>query len=303
MSKRQNIFVALLLLTGVALVYALKAEALLWYAMSSRWLSEDNQVSQLNLNRYRVAIDGKAVEGIEDLSGLTYNQQTRTLFSVLNGQPLIIELDTNGNMLRHISVSGVDDMEGISHIEGNSYVIVDEKDQRLFWVNIEPDTSALDVSDAPSISLVLEGQRNKGFEGVSWDEHNQRVLLVQERNPLRVVTISGLQSGLLNANKLIIKELHTEKNKRLWLRDLSSITHAHKTGHLIFLSDESKLVVEFDLQGAAVSYLNLRSGAHGLKHSIPQAEGIAIGPDNAIYIVSEPNLFYKFDVPVSQVAD
>lgn len=292
MYKRRNIFILLLLIVPV-LIYAMKWEALLWYSLNN-WLVSDSEASQLHLNDYQVVIDGKAIADVDDLSGLTYNLQSNTLYSVLNGQPLIIEMDTTGNILRQITVSGVGDMEGISHIEGNAYLIVDEKDQRLLWVEIDADTTVLDVADAPSISLVLKGQRNKGFEGVSWDEVNQRVLLVQERNPLRVVALTGLQDGIANANKLVIQELRTQKHQRLWLRDLSSITHDRHAGNLIFLSDESRMVVEYDLQNDGVSYLNLRRGAHGLKASIPQAEGVAIGPDNAVYIVSEPNLFYKF---------
>jgi len=31
-----------------------------------------------------------------------------------------------------------------------------------------------------------------------------------------------------------------------------------------------------------------------LEKTVPQAEGIAIGPDREVYIMSEPNLFYVF---------
>jgi uncharacterized protein YjiK len=28
---------------------------------------------------------------------------------------------------------------------------------------------------------------------------------------------------------------------------------------------------------------------------VPQAEGIAMGPDGSLYLISEPNLFYRFE--------
>jgi uncharacterized protein YjiK len=34
---------------------------------------------------------------------------------------------------------------------------------------------------------------------------------------------------------------------------------------------------------------------HGLSRRVPQAEGLAVGPDGAIYVLSEPNLFYRFE--------
>ncbi|MCX4190803.1 SdiA-regulated domain-containing protein [Methylophaga sp. OBS3] len=287
---RKLFLILITLLTVVAgTIYALKLEALIWYS-----LNEHNAASELNLNSYQVDIDAKPIDDIDDLSGLTFNHETGTLFSVLNGQPYIVELDDSGNLLRKIAVEGVEDMEGISHVHDNLFVIIDERDQRLLWITIDSATTNIDTADAPSMSLALSGKRNKGLEGISWDEHNQRMLLVQERNPLRVMAITGLIEGTLSTNKLVIQQLHTERKSRLWLRDLSSVTHDQHARHLVFLSDESKMVVEYDLAGEAVSFLNLRRGAHGLQASIPQAEGLAIGPDDAVYIVSEPNLFYKF---------
>ncbi len=57
------------------------------------------------------------------------------------------------------------------------------------------------------------------------------------------------------------------------------------------------MAVEFDEDGQAISALALWRGFHGLKNNVPQAEGIAIGPEGQIFIVSEPNLFYVFSPP------
>jgi uncharacterized protein YjiK len=81
------------------------------------------------------------------------------------------------------------------------------------------------------------------------------------------------------------------------MRDLSSVTFHSDTGHLLLLSDESRLIKEYDEDGKALRALALWKGFHGLKAHVPQADGIAVGPDKSIYIMSEPNLFYVFKQP------
>ncbi|WVM91122.1 SdiA-regulated domain-containing protein [Halopseudomonas pachastrellae] len=53
------------------------------------------------------------------------------------------------------------------------------------------DAVELDVAGAPSLSIGLDLNGNKGFEGLSWDQRLQRLLVVKERDPLRVLAVSG----------------------------------------------------------------------------------------------------------------
>jgi len=283
----------LILLT---LIYCLKLDALILHLLNTSILNDRYAGSTLNLERYRVVMEAKPIESIEDdLSGLTYNTETNTLFSVLNSLPLVIEIDPEGNMLHQIKIKGVKDMEGITHIEGNRYAVVDESDRRVLLLDIPDDADFIDASDAPQLRLgTTAATRNKEFEGVSWDEVNRRLLVVKERNPLSIFEIKGFIEDE-QRKMLDISKITPRKFKNIRLRDFSSITYHDSSGHLVLLSDESRMIAEYDFEGNAIGTLALWRGFHGLKKNVPQAEGIAIGPDKRIYIVSEPNLFYVFE--------
>ena len=56
-------------------------------------------------------------------------------------------------------------------------------------------------------------------------------------------------------------------------------------------------MLELDVDGRPISSLSLIKGQHGLRKSVPQAEGIAMDDEGTVYVVSEPNLFYVFKKP------
>ena len=292
--SKLSIVVICVLIALLSIVYYFRLEALAWYAYHN--IKPTVHENAFQLSRYQVAIDGKPLAALKNASGLTHNAERNTLLTVLNQESMIIELDLQGNILREVDVTGVDDMEGITHVSGNRYVISDERDNRLVLIQLEDDATAIDVSESPKLKLGINPVGNKNFEGVSWDDNNRRLLVVKERDPKYIMSVSGFfDADLSKPLSVEIKKIEVFDRAMRWsLRDLSSVTYHTETGHLLMLSDESRLIKEYDEEGNALSALALWKGFHGLKAHVPQAEGIAVGSDKSIYIMSEPNLFYVF---------
>jgi len=291
---KKSLVVALLIAALVPVAYALRLDALGWYFWHNCLSTE---VSAFELGLYDVEIDGKRIPGVSDASGLTFHLPSGTLFSVLNDEPTIVQLNRQGEVLRKIRIEGVSDMEGITHVTHNQFIVVEESKNRLILIEIG-DGDSINISDAPKLMLGFENVPNKSFEGISWDAKNERILIVNEKEPKRLVEIRGLLKSQSNTNAdITIRELWQDKPSFMSaFRDLASLSYDEDTGHLLLLSEESKLIKEYDSQGEALSAMLLWKGFHGLKNTVPQAEGIAIGPDKKIYIISEPNLFYVFSL-------
>ena len=263
-----------------------------------RFADFDGKQPALDLENHRVTIDAAVVEGIPDnASGLTFHPARKTLFTVINKPAQVAELTTEGKLLRTIPLRGVSDAEGITYQEGNFFFIADEGKHQMVRIEIDDTTTEIDATNLPRFGLRIDAGRNVGYEGVSWDSDNNRMFFVKEKNPLRIFEISGLWE-MLDTGKLDLRinEWLPESPSNVMLRDLSSLTYHEESGHLFLLSDESRVLLEFDAAGDAIDMLVLRAGWHGLKRTIPQAEGVAIGSDRDVYILSEPNLFYRFSL-------
>ncbi|PZR00434.1 MAG: DNA-binding protein [Cereibacter sphaeroides] len=258
------------------------------YHRAVMWLHPEQRDSAIWLPDYRADLNGMKIEGLtENVSGLTFNPETGTLFTVINRPPQVAELTTDGKLLRILPVNGARDPEGITHVEGDLYVIADEADQRLAWVHIDALTQEIALEGAPSLSLNLGALHNLGFEGVSWDSKNDDLLIVQEALPLRVMILSGLKEVIEGGPmKVDIRDWTASNASTLFMRDLSSLTLHEPTGHVLLLSHMSQMIVEYAADGRPVSMMTLPG--------VPQAEGIAVGAKGEIFVVSEPNLFYRF---------
>ena len=293
--KQPPVILVLSVIAMLAALYLFRIDALFWYYWHNNKQQAQTKHSALKLNDYRVEIDGQAIGDLSDASGLTYNTSTDTLFTVLNKSPYIVELSKSGQVLRKIRVEDVGDMEAITHVAGNRFVIADEGDNRLIEVEIPVATDVIETHHAPQLKLGFDKAGNENIEGVSWDTVHRRLLIVKEKNPKRLMEVRGFidtQTG--SATNLSIVHLDASQRAIRAMRDLSSGTYHDDSGHLLLLSDESRLIKEYDQSGDAVSAMALWKGFHGLRKHVPQAEGIAVGPDKRIYIMSEPNLFYVF---------
>lgn len=265
-----------------------------WFTLS-QWRQVDGRQASLWLPDYRAVIQAQPVEGIDDdLSALTFDPDRHSLFAVTNGKPQLLELSLDGKLLRAIPLVGFGDPEAIEYISSGVYVISDERLQRLLRVEVDARTELIDAAASQQLSLGIGQSGNKGFEGLAYDVAGKRLFVAKERDPVRIYEIEGFPYAEDGQPLAVHVSEDRERDADLFIRDLSSLQYDEQTGHLLALSDESRLVVELDVHGKPISTLSLKSGDHGLKQDAPQAEGIAMGPDGTLYLVSEPNLFYVF---------
>ena len=282
------------LLLAIAAAYGL-AFAMHWDDRGLLWVlerfeSKAEQKESIWLPDYRVVIDAKSLPGMEkdEASDLAYNPQTKTLFSVMGKNPFLVELSLQGEVLRKMPLVGWSNPEGLSAMENGLMAIVDERQHMLSIVKVDADTRELNIANFPKYDLGPSKDQNKAFEAITWDPRNQQLLLGEERPPaLFTWQTDGGQTLKGDKQKLSSDELD--------IRNLSALATDPRTGHLLVLSADSHLLLELDEKGEQVSFMTLLGGFNGLKNTIPRAEGVTMDEAGTLYMVSEPNLFYRFE--------
>ncbi|MFJ2488935.1 SdiA-regulated domain-containing protein [Pseudomonas sp. NPDC087639] len=282
------------LLLAIAAAYGL-AFAMHWDDRGVLWVLERfestaEQKESIWLPDYRAVIDAKPLAGMEkdEASDLAYNPQTKTLFSVMGKNPFLAELTLQGDVLRKMPLVGWSNPEGLTVMENGLMAIVDERQHKLSIVKVDADTRELNIANFPKYDLGPSKDQNKAFEAITWDSRNQQLWLGEERPPALFTWKSdGSQTLKGDKQKLASDELD--------IRNLSALAIDPRTGHMLVLSADSHLLLELDEKGEQVSFMTLLGGFNGLKSTIPRAEGVTMDESGTLYIVSEPNLFYRFE--------
>ena len=263
-----------------------------WFNLKTWWQPAEQSIG---LDRYRVVIEARPIDGLdEDISALTFDPDRNSLFTVTNKNPELIELSLEGRILRRVPLTGFGDPEAVEYVGRDSYVITDEREQRLIRVRLTGDTPFLDAKDAEQLTLGIGLNGNKGFEGLAYDQQGKRLFVAKERDPMLIYEVHGFPHDNPQQPYAVHVVQDRKRDSRLFVRDLSSLQFDERSGHLLALSDESKLVLELDVKGKPLASMSLRKGFQGLSQSVPQAEGIAMDNEGTLYLVSEPNLFYVF---------
>lgn len=281
-------------LLAMAAAYGL-AFAMHWDDRGLLWLSEHFQSpaqrqESVWLPDYRAVIDAKPLPGMEkdEASDVTYDPQTKTLFAVMGKHAFLVELSLQGDVLRKMPLVGWDNPEGVASMGNGLLAITDERSHTLSIIRVDTDTRELNIADFPRYDLGPSENQNKGFEAVAWDSGNHQLVLGEERPPA-LFTWKSDGSQLLKGDK----QIHV--SNELDLRNLSALAIDPRTGHMLVLSSDSHLLLELDEKGEQASFMTLLGGFNGLKDTIPRAEGVTVDEAGNVYMVSEPNLFYRFE--------
>ena len=282
------------LLLLVVLLYGLVI-AMHWDDRGALWVlerfeSKKEQGESVWLPDYTAVIDAKALPGMEkdEASDLAYSPLTKTLFSVMGKNPFLVELTLEGDVLRKIPLDGWSNPEGLTVMENGLLAIVDERNHVLSVVKIDANTQRLNRADFPQYDLGVSKDQNKAFEAIAWDPRRQQLLLGEERPPAMFIWKS-------DGSQVLTGEKQKVPSDELDLRNLSALSVDPRTGHTLVLSADSHMLLELDELGEQVSFMTLLGGFNGLKETIPRAEGVAIDEQGTLYMVSEPNLFYRFE--------
>jgi uncharacterized protein YjiK len=285
----------LILLTLVYQVRTLHLDDRLYFWIQTSWHETEWEQRSLWLPEYRVRIDAKAVPGVSDnLSGLTYDERRDQLWAVVNNPEELLALSTDGEVLARYPLSGFEDVEGITYLGDNLLLLAEERKHALVVVEVPDRPGALFREDYRALTLGLELGGNQGFEGTGYDRAGDRLFVVKEHSPRKLYEIRGLKASIEGDFNLdvIDREAWIEN---VFATDLSSVHYDERTGHLALLSDESKVLMELDGKGKLISFRSLLGGFAGLQDGVPQGEGMTFDDRGNLYLVSEPNLFYKFE--------
>lgn len=252
-------------------------------------LKYGDKPSALALSSYKAVIQQKPVAGVDsNLSGLTYSAEDRMLFAVINNPPELVWLTTEGQLVGRMPLQGIHDPESIAWSGGNQFQIGSEKDGAVYKTQVDIQRGTMQI-----ISMVkLEGYdkaKNKGLEGTAWDAKNERLYAAKERKPIMIKEVEMSKNGITRALPSAITAS---------VSDVSGLEYHAPTDSLLVLSDESKMILEVSSEWRVRDRLFLTAEWSGLRDDIPQPEGIAMDNENNLYIVSEPNLFYKFSCDI-----
>ncbi|MGG7596729.1 uncharacterized protein YjiK [Pseudomonas sp. TE6288] len=260
---------------------------LLW--IKEGFESQAERQESIWLPSYVVDIDAKPLPGMErdEASDLAFNPHTRSLFAVMGKHPFLVELTLDGDVLRKIPLVGWSNPEGVAVLEDGQIAIVDERNHDLTLVKVDAGTTSLNRADYQPYDLGDADEGNKGFEAIAWDLMRQRLVIGAERPPRMFTWNTDGRSPLKGQKQPLASD-------ELDLRNLSALGIDPRTGHLLALSADSNMLLELDEKGEQVSFMTLLGGFNGLADTIPRAEGVAMDDQGNLYMVSEPNLFYRF---------
>ena len=206
---------------------------------------------------------------VPEPSGLAFSFDGKYFWSVGDSDSKVYKLNLNGTVIKSFVING-EDLEGITVIDSIHLAVILERTREVVIV----DTSGKEVKRK---QFDLKGRLNEGLEGICFDFSTREFYLVNEKRPgLLIKTDSSF-------NEIFRKELKLAK-------DYSDIFFSQADNTLWILSDESKKIIQTDLEGKMIKEYQI---------NVQQPEGLVVDHINKkVFIVSDKKEeFYEFKLP------
>lgn len=212
-----------------------------------------------------------------DASGLAYDPVMDSLWLVHDDPPTLYLLDTDGNVRQRFPLEGMDDPEAIAwlgSVDGVQTRLAISEERRGQVVEVVIDHSS---TKADNILAQLDKQgSNSGIEGLAYDSELLRLWLATEFFPRAVYMIA--------ADTQLREQWRLAPWQSPW--DYSGMTYLPGVERLLVVSDRSRQLVEYDLQGREIARLAITETEN--------PEGVALATDGRLFICAEPNRLYIY---------
>jgi len=255
-------------------------------------LAQSQTCDKLDLSNFSVCSSTTVPSVIDNLSGVCYNYQTKTLFAVVNNPELIVELDLNGNALRTITLNGFWDTESIAYMGNSLFAVGEERNGRIVFITIPVGTVNITINYPGAASYIqMSGTfgTNKGLEGLAYNYLNDTMYTVREKDTMDIYAI-GNPLSLINTTQTSYEVFDLEVKAGTYpavsgaiFEDAAGLSFT-PYGTLLILTEDGKAIVEVDANdGTLLSSL--------LLPAMTQPEGLIAISSTEIIVVGEANEF------------
>jgi uncharacterized protein YjiK len=241
----------------------------------------------------------------QEVSAVTYNWDTDTLFVVGDGGTSVVQVGKDGHLLDSMTLApgpspqGTDfyDTEGLTYVGGGEFVLVEER-YRQANVFTYVAGGTLHKSDVLTVQLGTT-VGNVGLEGVSYDPLTSGFVFVKEKDPQSIFqtgidflagTATNGSSSTTSSTNLFNPALASlaDFSDVFALSNLPFLSGQADFDHLLVISQESGQIVNIDRAGTVYSRLTIVADP-GSPLSVPDMtmEGVTMDRDGFLYVVNE----------------
>ncbi len=212
----------------------------------------------------------------QEVSGVTYNWDTQTLFVIGDGSTSIVQISKTGALINSMTLAqgsspqGTEfyDTEGLTYIGNGKFVLVEERDRQAVLFTYTAGTTL--VRSATQTVKLGTTVGNVGLEGLSFDPMTGGYIFAKEITPLGIFqsgidftagTATNGSPTTTNSATLFDPALSgvTDFADVYALSNIPSLVGQPNYGNLLVLSQESGKIVNIDRSGTISSTLTIVS--------------------------------------------
>jgi len=230
--------------------------------------------------------EAMAAPGVREASGIAWHS-SRGRFFVVGDRGSLAELEPSGAVVATHRVKGNLEDVTVHEPSGRLVLLSEKKGEIVVW---DPATSTETARFPIDLAAVLgrePAEKNQGFEGIVFRPEAGRpgggvFHLVHQRKPARLVTLAfdpTAGARILGASDVVSR--HPLKP----YDDLTAVAWSERLGRLLVIADSADRLLVVSPDGAIDADEPLPGG---------QQEGLALGPDGALWVADEKQGLLRF---------